>query len=175
MSPKLSIKLFFEDVPGINPGIVNGIIPKIVSGIVPKFSQNFPRNCPRNFPCNCPRNRSRNCLWNCPEIVSEIVPEIVPKFTSGIVPDIVPEIVPEIISLEIRIIFYLFLISDYLTDPSDSDDADMFTSQATQGYSEGLARPWADNKLESEVSSFFWSAPFSTYPICLCISWQIEY
>jgi len=40
---------------------------------------------------------------------------------------------------------------DYLTDPSDSDDADMFTSQATQGYSEGLA----DNELESEVSSVF--------------------
>ena len=42
--------------------------------------------------------------------------------------------------------------SDYLTDPSsDSDDAEMFTSQATQGYSEGLA----DNELESEVSSIF--------------------
>lgn len=40
---------------------------------------------------------------------------------------------------------------DYLTDPSDSDDADNFTSQATQGYSEGLA----DNELESEVSSIF--------------------
>merc|ERR1719225_1545577 len=41
---------------------------------------------------------------------------------------------------------------DYLTDPSsDSDDAEMFTSQATQGYSEGLA----DNELESEVSSIF--------------------
>ena len=48
-------------------------------------------------------------------------------------------------------IVYLFQISDYLTDPSDSDDADMFTSQATQGYSEGLA----DNELESEVSSVF--------------------
>ena len=41
--------------------------------------------------------------------------------------------------------------SDYLTDPSDSDDADMITSQATQGYSEGLA----DNEQESEVSSIF--------------------
>ena len=47
----------------------------------------------------------------------------------------------------------MFIIfSDYLTDPSsDSDDAEMFTSQATQGYSEGLA----DNELESEVSSIF--------------------
>ena len=46
-------------------------------------------------------------------------------------------------------------ITDYLTDPSDSDDADMFTSQATQGYSEGLA----DNELESEVSSVFGIEP----------------
>lgn len=42
--------------------------------------------------------------------------------------------------------------ADYLTDPSDSeDDAELFTSQATQGYSEGLA----DNEQESEVSSIF--------------------
>ena len=34
-------------------------------------------------------------------------------------------------------------------DPSDSDDADMITSKATQGYLEGLA----DNKQEFEVSS----------------------
>ena len=40
--------------------------------------------------------------------------------------------------------------ADYLTE-SDSDDPDMFTSQATQGYNEGLA----DNELESEVSSIF--------------------
>ena len=145
--PKLSLELS-RNFPRIFHEIVPEIFPVIVHGIVPEIVSG---------------------------IVSEIVPEIVPKFTSGIVPDIVPEIVPEIISLEIRIIFYLFLISDYLTDPSDSDGADMFTSQATQGYFEGLARPWADNKLESEVSSFFWSAPFSTYPICLCISWQIEY
>ena len=46
---------------------------------------------------------------------------------------------------------YFLIFPDYLTDPSDSDDADMFTSQATQGYSEGLA----DNELESEVSSVF--------------------
>merc|ERR1719510_2950150 len=44
---------------------------------------------------------------------------------------------------------------DYLTDPSDSDDAEMFTSQATQGYSEGLA----DNEQESEVSSIFGIEP----------------
>ncbi len=45
----------------------------------------------------------------------------------------------------------MILFTEYLTD-SDSDDAEsMFTSQATQGYSEGLA----DNELESEVSSIF--------------------
>ena len=71
--------------------------------------------------------------------------------STELLPNLSEEIVPEIISLEISIIFYLFQISDYLTDPSDSDDADMFTSQATQGYSEGLA----DNELESEVSSVF--------------------
>ena len=56
---------------------------------------------------------------------------------------LLPEIDPEILLFKKK--------SDYLTDPSDSDDADMFTSQATQGYSEGLA----DNELESEVSSVF--------------------
>ena len=45
----------------------------------------------------------------------------------------------------------IITFTDYLTDPSDSDDADMITSQATQGYSEGLA----DNEQESEVSSIF--------------------
>ena len=46
---------------------------------------------------------------------------------------------------------FFFYFSDYLTDPSDSDEGEMFTSQATQGYSEGLA----DNEQESEVSSIF--------------------
>ena len=47
--------------------------------------------------------------------------------------------------------YFFFFFSDYLTDPSDSDEGEMFTSQATQGYSEGLA----DNEQESEVSSIF--------------------
>ena len=51
--------------------------------------------------------------------------------------------------LNFLFIFLFFL--DYLTDPSDSDEGEMFTSQATQGYSEGLA----DNEQESEVSSIF--------------------
>ena len=63
---------------------------------------------------------------------------------------LLPEIDPEILLFKKK--------SDYLTDPSDSDNADMFTSQVTQGYSEGLA----DNELESEVSSVFGLGPFST-------------